>query len=211
MDCFAGATGVFSSDLLITAIGYLDFFNWLKKKSIRSSWNLHRIETGRTTGRCNAYLFFISGTRRKKGAEFRISENGCKFLTAGSKTDLSGYFNSLRERPICRDILGVLKTNTPLHWAHSPKRDEWAKAMEKKDFAASFTAAMDSQRCDYCAGIGRKDELYQTIINFWISQERQGFTLCACKQDIRIYKQLFLRNRLSIELQRMSIKNAWPF
>jgi 3-hydroxy-5-methyl-1-naphthoate 3-O-methyltransferase len=135
----------FSTDLLITAIGYLDFFNWLKNNPSDLKGICKDLKLAERPA--DVMLTFFSSLEliEKKGAEFYISKNGCTFLTENSKSDLSGYFNSLRERPICKDILGVLKNDKPLHWAHSPKRDEWAKAMEKKDFAGSFTAAMDSR------------------------------------------------------------------
>jgi predicted O-methyltransferase YrrM len=137
--------GIFSSDLLITAIGYLDFFNWLRKNPS----DLHGICKGLKLAErpADVMLTFFSslGLIKKVGTQNCVSENGRAFFTDGSKFDLRGYFNSLRERPICQDILGVLKTNTPFNWANSPKGNEWAKAMAKKDFAGSFTAAMDSR------------------------------------------------------------------
>jgi 2-polyprenyl-3-methyl-5-hydroxy-6-metoxy-1,4-benzoquinol methylase len=137
--------GIFSSDLLITAIGYLDFFNWLRKNPS----DLHGICKGLKLAErpADVMLTFFSslGLVKKVGTRYRLSENGRVFFTEGSKFDLRGYFNSLRERPICQDILSVLRTNNPLNWANSPKGDEWAKAMAKKDFAGSFTVAMDSR------------------------------------------------------------------
>jgi hypothetical protein len=136
---------VFSTDLLITAIGHLDFFNWLK----RYPNDLHGICDGLKLAErpADVMLTFFSslGLVEKKGDKYYISKNGRIFLTKGSKLDLSGYFNSLRERPVCQDIFRVLKTNVPFNWANSNKGKEWAKAMVKKDFAGSFTVAMDSR------------------------------------------------------------------
>jgi hypothetical protein len=137
--------GAFSTDLLITAVGYLDFFNWLKKNPS----NLNKICKGLKLAERPAdvmlTLFSSLELIKKVGAQYCVSENGRAFFTEGSKFDLSGYFNSLRERPICQDILSVLRTNIPFNWAHSPKGSEWAKAMAEKDFAESFTVAMDSR------------------------------------------------------------------
>jgi len=148
--------GIFSSDLLITAIGYLDFFNWLSVEPT----DLHGICKGLKLAErpADVMLTFFSSLElvRKVRAEYRISKNARIFLTAGSKSDLSGYFSSLRERPICRDIMNVLKTDTPLHWAYSSKGDEWAKAMAKKDFADSFTAAMDSRGAIFAPVLAEK-------------------------------------------------------
>jgi len=179
--------GLFSSDLLITAIGYLDFFNRLKKKPS----DLHGIckELKLAERPADVMLTFFSSLElvRKKGAEYRVSEYGRKFLTEGSKTDLSGYFNSMRERPICRDILGVLRTNTPLHWAHSPKRNEWAKAMEKKDFAGSFTAAMDSRGAIFAPVLARKMNCsnYTKLLDIAGSSGIYSITLVSRNPNLR--------------------------
>jgi len=137
--------GVFSTDLLITAIGYLDFFNWLKKNPSTSADICKKLRLAERP--VDVMLTFFSSLNliKKTGIRYHVSKKGDVFLTEGSPFDLRGYFNSLRERPICQDIAGVLRTNTPLNWAHASQGDEWAKAMGKKDFAASFTAAMDSR------------------------------------------------------------------
>jgi hypothetical protein len=137
--------GIFSSDLLITAIGYLDFFNWLRKNPSDLNEICRSLKLAERPVDVMLTFFSSMGLIKKVGAQYRVSENGRVFFTEGSKFDLRGYFNSLRERPICQDILGALRTNTPLNWANSPKGNEWAKAMTEKDFAGSFTAAMDSR------------------------------------------------------------------
>jgi hypothetical protein len=137
--------GIFSSDLLITAIGYLDFFNWLRKNPSDLNEICKSLKLAERPVDVMLTFFSSVGLIKKVGAQYRVSENGSAFLNEGSKFDLSGYFNSLRERPICQDILGVLRTNTPFNWANSPKGDEWAKAMAKNNFAGTFTAAMDSR------------------------------------------------------------------
>lgn len=137
--------GVFSTDLLITSIGYLDFFNWLKQNPSTLTGVCKSLRLAKRPVDVMLTLFSSLGLVIKVGSQYRLSENGRVFFMEGSKFDLSGYFNSLRERPICQDILGILKTNMPFNWSNSPKGNEWTKAMAKKDFAGSFTAAMDSR------------------------------------------------------------------
>jgi hypothetical protein len=137
--------GIFSSDLLITAIGYLDFFNWLRKNPSDLQGICKGLKLAERPADVMLTFFLSLELIKKVGTQYRVGENGRVFFTDSSKFDLRGYFNSLRERPICQDILGVLKTNTPFNWANLPKGNEWAKAMAKKKFAGSFTAAMDSR------------------------------------------------------------------
>jgi len=137
--------GAFSSDLLITAIGYLDFFNWLDGHPSDINGICGNLNLSERPVDVMLTYFSSLGFIEKVKDIYRVSKNGKIFLVKGSKYDLRGYFNSLRERPICKDILSVLKTNIPLNWANAPKGDEWAKAMVQEDFAETFTSAMDSR------------------------------------------------------------------
>jgi hypothetical protein len=137
--------GIFSTDLLIAAIGHLDFFNWLNGNPSTLEEICTSLKLAKRPADVMLTFFCSLGLVEKVGKKYRVRKNGRTYFVHGSKTDLTGYFNSLRERPICRDILSVLRTDTPLHWANAPERDEWAKAMAKEDFAGDFTSAMDSR------------------------------------------------------------------
>jgi len=68
-------------------------------------------------------------------------------LVSSSHWFLGPYYASLKERPVCQDMIKVLRTGKPANFASDKKEKEWAKAMEGEDFANRFTAAMD------CRGI----------------------------------------------------------
>src|SRR6267143_2110861 len=53
------------------------------------------------------------------------------------------FFTSLKDRPVCQDMVKVLRTGKPANFGSSKNEKEWAKAMEGEDFANRFTAAMD--------------------------------------------------------------------
>jgi hypothetical protein len=57
--------------------------------------------------------------------------------------NIEPYFASLKERPVCRDMVTVLRTGKPANWGSLQNEQEWAKAMEQGKFAQRFTAAMD--------------------------------------------------------------------
>lgn len=136
---------VFAADLLIAAIGYLDFFNWLKSNPSTQEDISRNLKLAQRPVDVMLTFFCSLGLIEKAGKKYRVSTIGCTYFVRGSAFDLTGYFNSLRERPICRDIVSVLQTDTPLNWANAPRRGEWVKAMAKKDFAGDFTTAMDSR------------------------------------------------------------------
>ena len=137
--------GVFSTDLLITAIGYLDFFSWLEEHPTDPEGICANMKLEKRPVDVMLTYFSSIGLIEKVNDRFRVSKHGKMFLVKGAAYDLRGYFNSLRERPICKEILSVLNTNIPLNWANAPQGDEWAKAMEQEDFAEHFTSAMDSR------------------------------------------------------------------
>jgi SAM-dependent methyltransferase len=90
-------------------------------------------------------LFTAMGLTKQQDGRFYLTGLAREHLTASSPWDMGPYFASLRDRPICQDILQVLRTGDPFGWASKRDEAEWAKAMEREDFAAAFTAAMDSR------------------------------------------------------------------
>ena len=40
------------------------------------------------------------------------------------------YYDSMKERPVCRDILAVLRTGKPANWASLAHEKDWARAMD---------------------------------------------------------------------------------
>ncbi|HYR58754.1 MAG TPA: methyltransferase, partial [Chthoniobacteraceae bacterium] len=67
---------------------------------------------------------------------------GREHLVVGSPWNLGPYFISMKDRPQTIDMLKVLRTGKPANWG-SYDAQAWAQAMERPDFAAQFTAAMD--------------------------------------------------------------------
>jgi hypothetical protein len=64
-------------------------------------------------------------------------------LVGDSPWNLAPYYASLKERPVCKDMLAVLRSGRPANWASLRDEKAWAQAMEDEAFANQFTAAMD--------------------------------------------------------------------
>jgi SAM-dependent methyltransferase len=64
-------------------------------------------------------------------------------LVKGSPWFLEPYFASLKDRPVARDLVNVLRTGKPANWGSQQTDKDWHKSMETEDFATQFTAAMD--------------------------------------------------------------------
>ena len=92
-------------------------------------------------------LFSAMGLLERSGDRYQLTATGREHLVKGSPWYLGPYYPRLDDRPIARDLLTVLRTGRPANWGTHQANQDWNKAMEREDFAASFTAAMD------CRGI----------------------------------------------------------
>ena len=92
-------------------------------------------------------LFSAMGLLERSGDRYQLTATGREHLVNGSPWYLGPYYPRLDDRPIARDLLTVLRTGRPANWGTHQANQDWHKAMEREDFAASFTAAMD------CRGI----------------------------------------------------------
>jgi len=92
-------------------------------------------------------LFSAMALLERSGDRYQLTATGREHLVKGSPWYLGPYYPRLDDRPIARDLLTVLRTGRPANWGTHQANQDWHKAMEREDFAASFTAAMD------CRGI----------------------------------------------------------
>jgi predicted O-methyltransferase YrrM len=135
--------GIYAVDLLIAAIVHLDFFTWLAehpsdKAAICSGLGLADRPTD-----VMLTLFTTLGVIERRDGRFHVTASGTEHLVKGSPWYLGPYYASLKDRPVTRDLLTVLKTDKAANWGSSKGEKEWAKAMEDEAFASQFTAAMD--------------------------------------------------------------------
>lgn len=135
--------GLYAADLLTAAICHLDFFNWLgehptDQQTICRSLGLHERPVDVMTT-----LFTAMGLVQRKGGIVALTDLAQEHLLKSSPWCIAPYFASVKERPVCRDMVEVLRTGKPANWASLKNEKEWAKAMESETFASQFTAAMD--------------------------------------------------------------------
>jgi SAM-dependent methyltransferase len=142
---FRRRDGIYASDLLVTAIGWLDFFNWLAEHPSDRAVICASLQIAARPADVMLTLFTAMGLLKSKDGMYTLTDLAEEHLVNRSPWDLGPYFSSLKERPICQDILEALKTDKPFGWASRQDEDEWAMAMEREDFAETFTAAMDSR------------------------------------------------------------------
>jgi SAM-dependent methyltransferase len=135
----------FATDLFITAVGYLDFFNCLSENPADIDTICNSLGIQKRPADVMLTLFKAYGLVEEKNGLFSLTETSKAYLSGKSDFDLSSYVNSLKDRPVCEDMVKVMKTGKPANWAASKSGQDWAASMEDDDFAEEFTRAMNSR------------------------------------------------------------------
>jgi hypothetical protein len=135
--------GLYAADLLTAAICHLDFFNWLSVHPADQRTIGQALDLKERPLDVMLTLFTAMGLLRREGEIFLLTELAKEHLCQSSPWCIGPYFASVKERPVCLDMVEVLRTGKPARWASVRTEKEWAKAMENPAFATQFTAAMD--------------------------------------------------------------------
>jgi hypothetical protein len=139
--------GVYAPDLLTVAIAELDLFGWVAANGPCAKAELcDALEIApRPCDVLVTYLVALGLLERGPDGRLAVTLVATNFLRPGSATDLGPYFASLRERPACTELLGVLRTGEPAAWASAGRDDDWAGRLDDPEFARRITAAMDAR------------------------------------------------------------------
>jgi predicted O-methyltransferase YrrM len=142
-DIYRYRDGLYASDLLTAALAHLDFFTWLQEhpsdlNAICRGLDLHERPTD-----VMLTLFSAMGLIESENSVFRLTPLAREHTVKSSEWNIGPYFASLKDRPVCRDLVAVLRTGKPANWGSLKHEKDWAKAMEEEAFANQFTAAMD--------------------------------------------------------------------
>ena len=74
-----------------------------------------------------------------------MTDLSAKYLVSDSPDSLVPYYASLKNRPQCVEFRDILQTGKPAGWSSKEAGKDWMKSMENREFADSFTDAMDSR------------------------------------------------------------------
>lgn len=139
--------GLYAVDLLTAAICELDFFTWLAAHPSDRAEICRALDLKERPADVMLTLFTANGFVQANGGRFEVTALAREHLTSTSQFFLGPYYASLKERPVVRDFIKILRTGKPANWGSFKETKEWSHAMLTEDFATSFTAAMD------CRGI----------------------------------------------------------
>jgi len=135
--------GLYAADLLACAIISLDLFTWLHSHPSSSADICNQFSIAERPCDVMVTLFVAMGLLRQEKGVLHLTEVAREHLVSSSQWFLGPYYASLKDRPVCKDFLQVLKTDKPANWGSFKSEKDWAHAMEDDAFAQSFTAAMD--------------------------------------------------------------------
>jgi 3-hydroxy-5-methyl-1-naphthoate 3-O-methyltransferase len=157
----------FAADLFITAVSRLDFFNRLAEGPADIDGICCIFDIKKRPADVMLTLFKAYGFLREKAGKFYLTDTAKTYLLKESAFDLTSYVTSLKDRPACADIYGVLHTGKTANWATAKDSKDWAAAMEDDAFAASFTAGMNSRGAYLAAGVVKALDLseYKKVLD----------------------------------------------
>src|SRR3954465_7027543 len=159
VDVYRYRDGLYAVDLLSAAITGLDFFTWLYKNPSDKQGICKNFEIVERPADVMLTLFTAMGFVEIKGGVFHVTEVAREHLVADSPWYMGPYYAAMKERPVCKDYLTVLRTGKPANWGSYKDEKEWAKAMEGGDFANQFTAAMDCRGVYLAQAMAKKLDL----------------------------------------------------
>ena len=143
IDIYRYRDGLYAVDMLTAALTGLDLFTFIGERRLSKRDIYEGLQIQERPADVMLTLFTAMGLLENHSGVFGLTLRAQEHLVSTSPWFLGPYYASLKDRPVCKDILAVLRTGKPANWASLKDEDAWAKAMEREDFAAQFTAAMD--------------------------------------------------------------------
>jgi SAM-dependent methyltransferase len=138
--------GLYAVDLLTAAITEFDFFTWLAAHPADHATICRALRTCARPTDVMLTLFAANGfIRRASDGTFQVTDLAREHLVSTSPFFLGPYYASLKERPVVRDFVTILRTDRPANWGSYQHGKTWTEAMLTDEFATTFTAAMDSR------------------------------------------------------------------
>ena len=151
--------GLYAADMLAAAITGLDFFTFLADRPRTQDEICKSLGTQQRPTDVMLTLFTAMGLLENNAGSFSLTPTAREHLVNTSPWYLAPYYASVKDRPVCKDILQVLKTDKPANWASLKDEQEWTRAMEREDFATQFTASMDCRGVYLAQALAKNTDL----------------------------------------------------
>ncbi len=151
---------LYTVDLLAAALTEFDFFTWLAvHPSDKAGICLGLGITERPTD-VMLTLFSARDFIQCIDGVFHVTQLAQDFLVRTSPFFVGPYYAALKDRPVARDFVKILRTGKPANWGSSQTEKPWSDAMLTDEFATRFTAAMDCRGAYLGAVMAQKLDLH---------------------------------------------------
>jgi predicted O-methyltransferase YrrM len=147
--------GLYAVDLLGAALVHFDFFTWLAEHPSDKAAICRELQIVERPTDVMLTLFTAMGFVEPRAGIFHATELAREHLVKSSPWFLGPYYSSLKDRPVLKDYISVLRTGKTANWGGFKDEKDWAKAMEDETFANNFTAAMDCRGAYLGAAVAR--------------------------------------------------------
>ncbi|RYD67900.1 MAG: methyltransferase [Verrucomicrobiaceae bacterium] len=144
----------FAAELIATALLHLDLFTWLEANSgasvghISTHFDIKERPADVMLTLCQSYGF-VTG----HPDAVSLTPLGREHLVKGSPWFLGPYFVPVRDTPVVRGFLDVLKTGKPGNWQAKSDGKDWHQSMLDPEFAREFTELMNSRGLVFGQGL----------------------------------------------------------
>ena len=135
--------GLYAVDLLTAALTEFDFFTWLAANPSDKPAICAALGIAERPADVMLSLFTANAFLERTGPVFRVTDLAREHLVSRSPFFIGPYFGSLKERPVVKDFVTILRTGKPANWGSYKDEKPWSDAMLTDEFATTFTAAMD--------------------------------------------------------------------
>jgi len=151
--------GFYATDLVASALVYLDFFSWLAEHPSDTAAICRELALAERPTDVMLTLFAALGFVESRDGRFHVTDLARDYLVKSSPWFLGPYYAALKDRPVCKDYLEVLRSGRPANWGGAKDGKDWHKSMEDETFADQFTAAMDCRGAYLAPSLARALDL----------------------------------------------------
>src|SRR5437867_4192786 len=135
--------GFYATDLVAAALVHFDFFSWLARRPADLPAICRELQIAPRPADVMLTLFAALGFVESREGVFHLTPLARDYLVSSSPWFVGPYYAALKDRPVCKDYVEVLRTGRPANWGGAKEGKDWHKSMEDPAFADQFTAAMD--------------------------------------------------------------------
>jgi len=155
IDVYRYRDGLYAVDLLTAAVCEFDLFTRLAAAPMTKAEICRAFGFAERPVDVMLTLFTADGFLSRGAGVFQPTPVAREHLVSTSPFFLGPYYASLKERPVVRDFVKILRTGRPANWGSYQHQKEWSEAMLTDEFATTFTAAMDCRGAYLGAALAR--------------------------------------------------------